>query len=199
MSIFTNLEPVQSISESEVISEVISDVIYRIDNVDLHEKLYSNISPESFNEIIFGEKHGEIPLTIPTISKYEDIVNFNKMTDYLNKEERIQNNEERIQNNDILSSSIKILPISKNDKFKKIPLYSISKKKKITSDSNIRITSKNLSRDDIIYIGIYTRAERLLKIKRFRSKKRNLPYKYECRRKFAKNRPREGGRFIPIS
>ena len=53
----------------------------------------------------------------------------------------------------------------------------------------------------MIYTGIYTKAERLLKIKNFRLKKRNFKNEiiYKHRSDFAKIRQRKGGRFIPIN
>jgi hypothetical protein len=211
MSIFTDLEEIASISDIKSLqcrhtfSNVPETLFFNVPETlffNVPETLFSDISPDSFSKHMLGKKPSKIPLTISTISNLEDSDKFQKMTDYLK-------NEERIQNNDEISFSIPILPISKydSDKFQKIPYYLSSKKKRKISKtktltySNISITSENLSSDNVISIGIYTRAERLLKIKRYRLKKRKFSTEitYECRSKFAKNRPREGGRFIPIS
>jgi hypothetical protein len=56
--------------------------------------------------------------------------------------------------------------------------------------------------DDKIIIGSYTRAQRRKKIERFKQKrlKRSFTKKimYKCRKQFADNRPRVGGRFIKM-
>jgi len=53
---------------------------------------------------------------------------------------------------------------------------------------------------DMVTIGIYTRAERAAKIRRFRQKRerRNFTKRvlYGCRKQFADSRPRVGGRFV---
>ena len=53
-----------------------------------------------------------------------------------------------------------------------------------------------------VVIGIYTRAERAAKIARYREKRANRQWKkkimYNCRKSFADNRPRVGGRFIKM-
>ena len=53
-----------------------------------------------------------------------------------------------------------------------------------------------------VVIGIYTRAERAAKIARYREKRANRQWKkkimYDCRKSFADNRPRVGGRFIKM-
>lgn len=56
--------------------------------------------------------------------------------------------------------------------------------------------------DNIITIGIYTKAERREKIRKYKEKKRN-PVKnrvlYQCRKRFADTRERVGGRFVKKS
>ena len=53
-----------------------------------------------------------------------------------------------------------------------------------------------------VVIGIYTRAERAAKIARYREKRTSRQWKkkimYDCRKSFADNRPRVGGRFIKM-
>ena len=55
---------------------------------------------------------------------------------------------------------------------------------------------------DEVVIGIYTRAERAAKIARYREKRASRQWKkkimYDCRKSFADNRPRVGGRFIKM-
>lgn len=70
---------------------------------------------------------------------------------------------------------------------------------------NINISQpirKSSSHDDIITIGIYTKAERCEKIQRYKEKRRN-PAKnrvlYQCRKRFADTRERVGGRFVKKS
>jgi len=54
--------------------------------------------------------------------------------------------------------------------------------------------------DDVIVIGSYTRAERRRKIQRYREKRKRRHLKkkvyYACRQRFARERPRVGGRFV---
>jgi hypothetical protein len=56
--------------------------------------------------------------------------------------------------------------------------------------------------DNQIVTGIYTRAERREKIRLFREKKKRRDFSkkiaYTCRKTFADNRPRVGGRFVPM-
>jgi len=56
--------------------------------------------------------------------------------------------------------------------------------------------------DNKITIGSYTKAERRRKISRYREKKANRSFTkkimYKCRKQFADNRPRVGGRFVPM-
>jgi len=56
--------------------------------------------------------------------------------------------------------------------------------------------------DNQIVTGIYTRAERREKIRLFREKKKRRDFSkkiaYACRKKFADDRPRVGGRFVPM-
>jgi len=82
------------------------------------------------------------------------------------------------------------------------------KRKSIPKIDNIKIDNINISQpirkssscdDDIITIGIYTKAERLEKIRRYKEKKRNPAKKrilYQCRKRFADIRKRVGGRFV---
>ena len=53
-----------------------------------------------------------------------------------------------------------------------------------------------------VVIGIYSRAERAAKIRRYREKRANRQWKkkimYDCRKSFADNRPRVGGRFVKM-
>ena len=83
------------------------------------------------------------------------------------------------------------------------------KRKSIPKIDNININisqpirkSSSSCDDDIITIGIYTKAERREKIKRYKEKKRN-PVKnrvlYQCRKRFADTRERVGGRFVKKS
>lgn len=56
--------------------------------------------------------------------------------------------------------------------------------------------------DDVVTCGEYTRAERRLKIQRYRAKRERRTFKkqimYECRKTFADKRPRVGGRFVKV-
>ena len=56
--------------------------------------------------------------------------------------------------------------------------------------------------DNNITIGSYTKGERRIKIMRYKKKRANRSFikkiKYKCRKLFADNRPRMGGRFITI-
>lgn len=83
------------------------------------------------------------------------------------------------------------------------------KRKSIPKIDNININisqpirkSSSSCDDDIITIGIYTKAERREKIKRYKEKKRN-PVKnrvlYQCRKRFADTRERVRGRFVKKS
>lgn len=78
------------------------------------------------------------------------------------------------------------------------------KRKTIPKIDNIIFDSKSarktsLDENDIITIGIYTRAERREKIRRYKQKRRNPVKKkilYQCRKRFADIRERVGGRFV---
>lgn len=81
------------------------------------------------------------------------------------------------------------------------------KRKSIPKIDNINISqpirkSSSSCDDDIITIGIYTKAERREKIKRYKEKKRN-PAKnrvvYHSRKRFADTRERVRGRFVKIN
>ena len=66
----------------------------------------------------------------------------------------------------------------------------------------IRKKSLDVNEDDIITIGIYTKAERREKIRRYKEKRRNHAKKrvlYKCRKRFADTRERVGGRFVKKS
>lgn len=56
--------------------------------------------------------------------------------------------------------------------------------------------------DDVVTCGEYTRAERRLKVERYRAKRERRSFKkqimYECRKTFADKRPRVGGRFVKV-
>tara|TARA_Y100000389_G_scaffold44653_1_gene39342 strand:+ start:225 stop:860 length:636 start_codon:yes stop_codon:yes gene_type:complete len=62
--------------------------------------------------------------------------------------------------------------------------------------------SSHKNDDNVITIGIYTKAERREKIRRYKEKKRN-PFRirvlYHCRKRFADTRKRVGGRFVKNS
>jgi len=79
--------------------------------------------------------------------------------------------------------------------------------RKIDKIDNINLSTESIRKlssddDDIIIIGIYTKAERREKIRRYKEKKRN-PVKrrvlYQCRKRFADSRERVGGRFVKKS
>ena len=83
------------------------------------------------------------------------------------------------------------------------------KRKSIPKINNININisqpmrkSSSSHDDDIITIGIYTKAERREKIRKYKEKRRN-PAKnrvlYQCRKRFADTRERVGGRFVKKS
>lgn len=81
---------------------------------------------------------------------------------------------------------------------KSIPkIYNINISQPIRKSS-----SSSCDDDDDFLIGIYTKAERREKIKRYKEKKRN-PAKnrvlYQCRKRFADTRERVGGRFVKKS
>lgn len=60
----------------------------------------------------------------------------------------------------------------------------------------------NTENDDMITIGQYTKAVRRAKILRYKQKKQMRPSErkvlYKCRKRFAENRPRIGGRFVKM-
>jgi len=62
------------------------------------------------------------------------------------------------------------------------------------------VVQQPVGSENVITIGIYTRAERAAKIHRFRQKRerRNFTKRvlYGCRKQFADSRPRVGGRFV---
>jgi len=76
---------------------------------------------------------------------------------------------------------------------------------KIDKIHNINISQpikKSSGGEDIITIGIYTKAQRREKIRRYREKKNNPAKKrilYQCRKKFADTRKRVKGRFVKIN
>lgn len=77
------------------------------------------------------------------------------------------------------------------------------KRKSIPKIDNIfQPIRKSSSHNDVITIGIYTKAERLEKIRRYKEKRRN-PAKnrvlYQCRKRFADTRERVKGRFVKKS
>ena len=70
-----------------------------------------------------------------------------------------------------------------------------------SSSSSQSVTAIHLDPNEVV-IGIYTRAERQAKIARYREKRANRQWQkkilYGCRKSFADNRPRIGGRFIKM-
>ena len=72
---------------------------------------------------------------------------------------------------------------------------------KIDKIYNINISQPIIKSSSSFTIGIYTKAERLEKIRKYKEKKRN-PVKnrvlYQCRKKFADKRERVSGRFVKV-
>ena len=207
MDSFEDLENIISISTKDIDTSIIQISINDRSTIfNVPEAPYTYIAQEDFMESIIGKNNDKIPLTISYIS----ISSRNISRLYKN-----------IENNSIkISSTIPKTPIDfiyqgYSDKYQKLSLYPRGKKKlnldvnisvpdekkTLNLDVNITIPSKKKSEDYMIYTGIYTKAERLLKIKNFRLKKRNFKNEiiYKHRSDFAKIRQRKGGRFIPIN
>ena len=209
MDSFEDLENIITIPSKDIVTSILPIFIndrYTIFNVP--ESPYTYIAQEDFMESIIEKNNDKIPLTISSIS-----ISMKNIS-------RLYKNVKNIENNSIkISSTVPKTPIDfiyqgYSDKYQKLSLYSKEKKtlnldvninipeekKTLNLDVNINISSKKKLEDYMIYTGIYTKAERLLKIKNFRLKKRNFKNEiiYKCRSNFAKKRQRKCGRFIPI-
>ena len=183
MSFFKELERLIPISKYQETDSGSYPTIF----FNVPETLYSDISHEDFLKHMTGTPPREIPFTMSLIPIFKEdrdrCQKMNGMIEWSTYKPIVSDN---------CSTHLDIVTDfnTSEDEFS----YS-------DNTNNTNKSAERFSADDVVYVGIYTRAERREKIKRYRSKKRKVSsgFVYECRSKYVKTRPREGGRFISTS
>jgi uncharacterized protein Veg len=155
---------------------------------------------------IISEKLPEIPLEISLILS--------------EKNETMYKSLKKLLNNSVFSNSNKKvdntpLDIIYNDNFENNNMYddtdtedtkdTITKKEVKQVNLGLKTGRRKTIKNNEIIIGIYTASQRKKKIKRYREKRERAKLRgnkkviiYKCRKVFADNRPRVGGRFVPM-
>jgi len=192
-------------SDVSDLSEDVSGKLFEIPNsyagtVPLFNKgaIYSHLdTPDEFYMSIMGDIL-DIPLIrycipIPNTMKENQL----KISSFLENLKKLETVTETKTEN---ISLLKQYPVTEDESEEDVNTSSTHFFDLLISPYDRGRNTQDIPGDDVVVIGSYTRAERRRKIQRYREKRKRRHLKkkilYTCRQKFARERPRVGGRFV---